>query len=118
MFKRATAAVFYRLIDWLADVDIPWDAGDLRLINRKVTDLLSCMPEHHRFLRGMIAWLGGRQVPFLYERDARHSGKTKYPLRRMLRFATDAITGFSRRPLQVATVTGVLDALFSLCFAA
>jgi polyisoprenyl-phosphate glycosyltransferase len=116
LFKRATAAAFYRVIGWLSDVEIPWDAGDFRLINRRVADLLTAMPEHHRFLRGMVAWIGGRQVPMLYDRDARHAGNTKFSLGRMLRFASDAITGFSRRPLQVATATGVLAALFSLCF--
>jgi polyisoprenyl-phosphate glycosyltransferase len=116
LFKRFSAAAFYRFIRWMSDVDIPRDTGDFRLINRRVADLLSAMPEHHRFLRGMVAWLGGRQVPILYDRDARHAGQTKYPLRRMLRFASDAITGFSRRPLQVATATGAVAALFSLCF--
>jgi len=117
LFKRASAAAFYRFIDWLADVEIPWDAGDFRLMNRQVADLLSAMPEHHRFLRGMVAWLGGRQVPILYDRDPRHAGKTKFSLGRMMRFASDAITGFSRRPLQVATATGALAALFSVCLA-
>jgi dolichol-phosphate mannosyltransferase len=116
LFKRVAAAAFYRFIRWLSDVDIPRDTGDFRLIDRRVADLLSAMPEPHRFLRGMVAWLGGRQVPILYDRDARHAGQTKYPLRRMLRFASDAITGFSRRPLQVATAIGAVAALFSLCF--
>jgi polyisoprenyl-phosphate glycosyltransferase len=115
-FKKVTASAFYRCIRWLSEIDIPSDTGDFRLITRSVADVLVSMPEHHRFLRGMVAWIGGRQVPLIYDRDARHAGSTKYPLRRMLRFASDAITGFSRRPLQVATATGILAALFSLCF--
>ena len=114
LFKRASAAAFYRLIDWLSDVEIPRDAGDFRLITRPVADLLCAMPEHHRFIRGMVAWIGGLQVPLLYDRAARSAGTTKYPLRRMLRFAADAITGFSRRPLQIATGLGVLAAVLSL----
>lgn len=116
MFKRGTASLFYRMIRWLSEVDIPRDTGDFRLINRAVADLITNMQEHHRFLRGMVAWVGGRQVPFLYDRDARHSGATKFPLWRMVRFASDAVTGFSRRPLQIATATGILAALFSLGF--
>jgi len=118
MFKRTTASAFYRLIGWLSEIDIPRDTGDFRLITRQVADLLVSMPEQHRFLRGMVAWIGGRQVPLLYDRDPRFAGETKYPLRKMLRFASDAITGFSRRPLQVATATGVLAALLSLCLGA
>lgn len=114
LFKRASASAFYKLIGWLSDVDIPRDTGDFRLITRPVADLLVQMPERHRFIRGMVAWIGGRQVPLFYDRQAREAGSTKYPLRRMLRFATDAITGFSRRPLQVATGLGVLAALMSL----
>ena len=118
LFKRGTASVFYRLIRWLSETDIPPDTGDFRLMTRRIANILVAMPEHHRFLRGMIAWIGGRQEPLLYDREARQAGTTKYPLRRMLRFASDAITGFSRRPLQLATATGLLAALFSLCFAA
>jgi len=115
IFKRATAAMFYRLLEWLSETEIPRDTGDFRLITRSVADLLCRMPERHRFLRGMVAWIGGRQVPFMYDRDARYAGTTKYPLRRMLRFATDAIIGFSRRPLQLATGAGVCAALLSMC---
>jgi dolichol-phosphate mannosyltransferase len=113
LFKRTAAAGFYRLIGWLSDVEIPRDTGDFRLITRLVADLIDQMPEHHRFIRGMVAWTGGRQVPFLYDRMERQAGTTKYPLWRMLRFAADAVTGFSRRPLQVATGLGVVAALSS-----
>jgi len=113
LFKRASASLFYRMIGWLSDVEIPRDTGDFRLISRFVADLIRDMPEHHRFIRGMIAWTGGRQVPFLYDRMERQAGTTKYPFWRMLRFAADAVTGFSRRPLQVATGLGVAATLSS-----
>lgn len=116
-FKRASAAMFYRVIGWLSDVEIPRDTGDFRLITRHVADLLCQMPEHHRFVRGMVAWIGGKQVPIIYDRQERHAGTTKYPLRRMLPFAADAITGFSRRPLQVATGLGVLACFLSVLLA-
>ena len=114
-FKRATASLFYRLLAWLSETEIPRDTGDFRLITRRVADLLCSMPERHRFLRGMVAWIGGKQVPLLYDREARFAGTTKYPLRRMVRFASDAITGFSRRPLQLATGLGLCGGLMSLC---
>lgn len=116
-FKRFSAMAFYRVIDWLSDIEIPRDTGDFRLITRRVADILSQMPEQHRFIRGMVAWIGGRQVPFAYDRMERYAGVTKYPLRRMLRFAADAITGFSRRPLQLATSLGVVAAVASVVLA-
>jgi dolichol-phosphate mannosyltransferase len=106
MFKRATAAGFYRLINRLTDVDIPADAGDFRLVSRRVLDLLLAMPERHRFIRGMVAWIGGRQVPLLYDRHARVAGETKYPLSKMIRFAADAITAFSVVPLMASMTIG------------
>src|SRR5262249_19694587 len=111
-FKRATASLFYRLIAKLSDTAIPRDTGDFRLMSRRVLDTLLAMPERHRFVRGMVAWVGGRQVPLLYDRDVRRAGETKYPLRKMIRLAWDAITGFSTRPLQLASLTGVVIALF------
>ncbi len=106
LFKRATAAAFYRLINRLTDVDIPTDAGDFRLVSRRVLDLLLAMPERHRFIRGMVAWIGGRQVPLLYDRHARVAGESKYPLSKMIRFAADAITAFSVVPLMVSMTIG------------
>ena len=106
LFKRATAAMFYRLIGRLTDVDIPSDTGDFRLMTRSVLDVLLAMPERHRFIRGMVAWIGGRQVPFLYDRKARVAGETKYSLSKMLRFAADAITGFSVVPLMASMKIG------------
>lgn len=116
-FKRFSAMAFYRVIDWLSDIEIPKDTGDFRLITRRVADILSQMPEQHRFIRGMVAWIGGRQVAYVYDRMERHAGVTKYPLKRMLRFAADAITGFSRRPLQLATSLGVVAILISIVLA-
>lgn len=105
-FKKATAALFYRLIYRIADVKIPLDTGDFRLLDRKVVDVLRQMRERHRFLRGMAAWVGFRQIGVEYRRAARFAGETKYPFRKMLRLALNAITGFSYFPLQLATFFG------------
>lgn len=106
-YKKATAKLFYRLLTRLSDVPIPVDAGDFRLMRRPVVDALNAMPETHRFIRGMVAWLGFNQVPMPYERDARVAGETKYPTARMLRLALDAITGFSVRPLRLSLYLGL-----------
>jgi dolichol-phosphate mannosyltransferase len=107
-FKRATSAVFYRVLRWLADVDLPLDAGDFRLMSRRAVDALLAMPEHDRYVRGMVAWIGFETDRVEYERDARFAGETKYPLSRMVRFALDGIVGFSMRPLRLATWLGLL----------
>ena len=106
-FKRATAHGFYRLLARATDVDIPLDAGDFRLITRRALDVLLAMPEQARFIRGMVAWIGFKQVPILYDRDERFAGETKYPLSKMLRFALDALTGFSSAPLKLASHAGL-----------
>ncbi len=116
LFKRATAAAFYRLINRLTDVDIPADAGDFRLVSRRVLDLLLAMPERHRFIRGMVAWIGGRQVPLLYDRHARAAGESKYPLSKMIRFAADAITAFSVVPLMASMTIGWIMAMVGFGF--
>ncbi len=113
-FKLATASLFYRLIYRITDVNIPLDTGDFRLIDRKVVDIMCQMRERHRFLRGMASWIGFRQVGVPYKRDARLSGSTKYPLKKMIKFASDAITGFSYFPLQVATYLGFISAGLSI----
>jgi glycosyltransferase involved in cell wall biosynthesis len=113
-FKLFTASLFYRLIYRITDVDIPMDTGDFRLLDRKVVDVLNQMRERHRFLRGMSVWVGFRQVGVPYKRVARFAGETKYPLKKMLRFASDAITGFSYFPLQVATYMGFISAGISI----
>lgn len=109
-FKLATASLFYRLIYRITDVDIPMDTGDFRLLDRQVVDVMGSMRERHRFLRGMSAWIGFRQVGVPYKRAARFAGETKYPLKKMLRLALNAITGFSYFPLQLATYFGFLSA--------
>ena len=106
-FKRATAHGFYRLLSRATDVDIPVDAGDVRLMSRRALDALLAMPEQARFIRGMVAWIGFRQVPFAYDRQERFAGETKYPFKRMLRFALDALTGFSSAPLKLASYAGL-----------
>lgn len=106
-FKRATASIFYRLLRRLTDVDIPADTGDFRLMTRRVADLLADMPEQHRFVRGMVSWIGMKQVPVRYQRDERTAGRTHYPFRRMLRLAVDAVTSFSIRPLRIASLIGL-----------
>jgi polyisoprenyl-phosphate glycosyltransferase len=113
-FKLLTAKLFYRLIRKITDVDIPLDTGDFRLLDRKVVNVLNQMREHHRFLRGMSVWVGFRQVGVPYKRAARYAGETKYPLRKMLRFTSDAITSFSYFPLQLATYIGFLSAGISI----
>ncbi len=105
-FKRATAHGFYRLLSRATDVDIPLDTGDFRLMSRRALDAFLAMPEQARFVRGMVAWLGFKQIPITYDRDERFAGETKYPLRQMTRFAIDALTGFSSAPLKLASFAG------------
>ena len=103
-FKRATAHGFYRLLSRISDVEIPVDVGDFRLMNRAIVDKLNAMPEQDRFLRGMVAWLGGRQTDVPYDRDTRCAGATGYSLGKMLALAASGITGFSTAPLQLAAL--------------
>jgi glycosyltransferase involved in cell wall biosynthesis len=106
-FKRATAHGFYRLLSRATEVDIPLDAGDFRLMSRRALDALLAMPEQARFIRGMVAWIGFKQVPLAYDREERFAGATKYPLKKMMRFAFDALTGFSSAPLKLASHAGL-----------
>ena len=110
LMKRLACAVFYRLLSRLSELPIPLDSGDFRLISRRVLDLILQMPERHRFLRGMISWVGFRQVPFLYDRDKRFAGTTKYPFGRLLRLALDGVVASSTRPLALASYAGLLFA--------
>ncbi|MBM2293528.1 glycosyltransferase family 2 protein [Sulfitobacter pseudonitzschiae] len=103
VFKRATAWAFYRVLNAMSDVDIPRDTGDFRLVSRKALDAVLSMPERARFVRGMFAWAGFRQIGIEYTRAPRAMGETKYPLRKMVRFAVDAMTAFSTKPLKFAT---------------
>jgi len=113
-FKLLTASIFYRLIGRITAVNIPRNTGDFRLLDRKVVDALIAMREHHRFMRGLSAWVGFRQEAVPYERHERFAGQTKYPFIKMLRFSVDAITSFSHVPLQLATSLGFFLAGISL----
>ena len=113
-FKLWTASLFYRLIYRITDVKIPVDTGDFRLMDRKVVNVLKQMKERHRFPRGMSAWVGFRQIGVEYNRAARFAGVTKYPFKKMIRLALNAITGFSYFPLQVATYVGFIAAGVSI----
>lgn len=106
-FKRISAASFYRCLDRIADIDIPLDTGDFRLMSRRSVDIINAMPESARFIRGMVSWIGLPQDAFHYERAARFAGRTNYPLGKMIKFALDAITGFSTRPLRLASYLGL-----------
>jgi len=113
-FKKLTASIFYRLIYRITDVKIPLDTGDFRLLDRKVVDTLKKMRERHRFPRGMAAWVGFKQVGVEYKRAVRFAGQTKYPFKKMLKLALNAITGFSYFPLQIASYLGFLSAGVSI----
>lgn len=117
-FKKASASAFYRLLQRLTDAPIPADTGDFRLMTRQVLDVLLSMPEQHRFVRGMVAWIGFRQTAIPYRRDARFAGDTKYPLRKMIAFAMDAITGFSVAPLRLSLYLGLLSVFSAIVLGA
>lgn len=119
-FKLLSACIFYRFLRAMTDIDIPEDTGDFRLIRRHVADTLNQMKEHSRFIRGMVSWCGGKQLPLLYFREARFADSTKYPLRKMIKLALDAITAFSIKPLRIGlklSAWGVLIALGLLLYA-
>jgi dolichol-phosphate mannosyltransferase len=113
-FKRATAHGFYRLLSRATEVEIPVDTGDFRLMSRRALDALLAMPEQARFIRGMVAWIGFKQVPLPYDREERFAGETKYPLKKMMRFAFDALTGFSSAPLKLASHAGLTLSIGSI----
>lgn len=108
-FKLSTARNFYRLLNRLSDIPIPFDTGDFRLMSRCVVDTLRAMPERDRFVRGMVSWAGFKQTALSYQRAARFAGESKYPLRKMLRFATDGILSFSTKPLQMSISLGLFS---------
>jgi glycosyltransferase involved in cell wall biosynthesis len=112
-FKRITAFLFYRVMKLLTNIDIPLDAGDFRLIDRKVADALASMNERNKFLRGLISWTGYKQIGIRFKRDARHAGTTNYTLTKMFKFALDGIFSFSHVPLKMATVFGFVISGFS-----
>lgn len=113
-FKRWTAKAFYRLINLLSEIEIPPDAGDFRLLDRKAVEAMKSMPERHRFLRGMCSWVGFRQCGIKYARGPRFAGSTKYPVRKMVNLAVDAIASFSTVPLRVLAVLGLASAFLAL----
>ena len=110
-FKKGAASLFYRMMRRLADVDMPVDVGDFRLLSRRAVDALQSMPEHHRYVRGMVAWLGFPSASVSYSRDPRLTGETKYPLGKMVRFALDGVLAFSNRPLRIATWLGIVTSV-------
>lgn len=116
-FKLLTAKVFYRLVNRLADVDLPLDSGDFRLMDRQVVHALREIREENRYIRGLVSWVGFRQCAVEYQRDARYAGTTKFTVRRMLRFALDGITSFSEKPLRLAIQLGALTTAAALALA-
>jgi polyisoprenyl-phosphate glycosyltransferase len=113
-FKLVTANFFYRILRMLSDVEIPADTGDFRLMSRRIADRLNAMPEHDRFLRGMVAWLGGKQTEILYDRDPRFAGQTGYTLPKMLRLAASGVVGFSTRPLKLSVFLASIGMLIGI----
>ena len=118
MMKLATASVFYRMLHRMTNISIPVDAGDFRLMSRRAADQLRAMREKDRFVRGLISWIGFQQTSVPYHREARFAGKTKYPLRKMLKFAADGLTSFSTAPLKLATWMGYLASAFAFIYLA
>ncbi len=112
-FKLLTAKMFYKTLNALSDVEIPKDTGDFRLVDRKVVDTINQLPEHNKFLRGLFSWVGYKQIPYEYERQERFAGTTKYPLKKMLKLASDGIISFSTKPLKLVGTLGILSVLIS-----
>ena len=108
-FKLFTAKMFYKTLNALSDVEIPQDTGDFRLVDRKVVDTINKLPEHNKFLRGLFGWVGYKQIPYEYERQERFAGKTKYPLNKMLKLASDGIISFSTKPLKLVGALGIIS---------
>ena len=113
-FKLLTASMFYKTLNALSDVEIPKDTGDFRLVDRKVVDVINSLPEHNKFLRGLFSWVGYKQTPFEYERKERFAGKTKYPLKKMLKLAQDGIFSFSTKPLKIVGTMGIISIAISI----
>lgn len=114
LFKKSSANLFYRVLSRMANIDIPRNTGDFRLMTGRVVAQLNAMPERYRFVRGMVGWIGFSQVPFAYQREARFAGETHYPFRKMLQFAIDAITSFSVLPLRFASLLGMAFGVLGL----
>lgn len=112
-FKKLTAKTYYRILRRLSSIEIPVDTGDFRLIDRKVCDVLKSMPEKNRYVRGLVSWVGFKQVAVEYERDERFAGETKYPLKKMIKLSADGITSFSHKPLKLSIYFGIIMSLLS-----
>jgi len=115
-FKRSTASLFYRFLRRMTDIDIPLDAGDFRLVDRRVAQVMRLLREKNRFIRGLVSWVGFRQAPLEYVRQKRFAGTTKYPLRKMLKLAWDGITSFSNKPLKISAYLGFVLSLASFVY--
>ncbi len=115
-FKRITAKLFYRILRSMTSVEIPVDTGDFRLIDRKVCDVMCSFTEQNRYVRGLVSWVGFRQTAVEFVREERFAGETKYPLKKMLKFAMDGITTFSYKPLKISTYLGFLTAGLSFLY--
>ena len=114
-FKLLTAKAFYNTLNKLSDVEIPKDTGDFRLVDKKVVDVINSLPEHNKFLRGLFSWVGFKQYAYEYERKERFAGKTKYPLKKMLKLAQDGILSFSTKPLKIVGGFGIISVIISIC---
>lgn len=112
-FKLLSAKMFYNTLNALSDVDIPKDTGDFRLVDKKVVDVVNSLPEHNKFLRGLFSWVGFNQKPYEYERKERFAGETKYPLKKMLKLASDGIISFSTKPLKIVGGIGIASIIIS-----
>ncbi len=113
-FKLLSAKMFYQTLNALSDVEIPKDTGDFRLVDRKVVDVINSLPEHNKFLRGLFSWVGFKQKAYEYERQERVAGKTKYPLKKMLKLASDGIISFSTKPLKIVGALGITSIVISM----
>ena len=113
-FKLFTAKMFYKTLNALSDVEIPKDTGDFRLVDRKVVDTINQLPEHNKFLRGLFSWVGYKQKAYEYERKERFAGKTKYPLKKMLKLASDGIISFSSKPIKLVGALGIISIIISI----
>ena len=113
-FKLLTASMFYKTLNALSDVEIPKNTGDFRLVDKNVVDVINLLPEHNKFLRGLFSWVGFKQIPLEYVREERYAGKTKYPLKKMLKLAQDGIFSFSIKPLKIVGAMGIISVVISI----
>lgn len=113
VFKLVTAKMFYNTLNVLSDIEIPKDTGDFRLVDKKVIDVINELPEHNKFLRGLFSWAGFKQKAYMYNREERFAGKTKYPFKKMLKLAFDGIVSFSTKPLKIVGALGIFSIIVS-----